>query len=129
VVQPSTTLCSLKFSQDLNLPSLNSSPEMNHAARYQSSEQLNYSAWLLFESLSCSLLLYSSAERGSEGGSVQRLSSLGQPAVPAEAPVLCLCVRSHYVQGVSYMVQLQTAKRANKRSNIHLLNYGFKSFI
>lgn len=49
VVGLSDSSCSLAFTQYLNVLSLNCSPQVNHGARYPSSQQLNYSAWLLVE--------------------------------------------------------------------------------
>lgn len=49
VVGLSDSSCSFAFTQYLNVLSLNCSPQVNHGARYPSSQQLNYSAWLLVE--------------------------------------------------------------------------------
>lgn len=56
---------------------------------YQSFGQFNYCAWftrLLFESLSCSLMLYSSTEVGSDGASWQFSCSCGKLIFHKEAP-------------------------------------------
>lgn len=71
---------------------------MNHVGCYQFSEQFHCSAWLLFESMSCSLLLYSSTKLGSAGGSLQFLSSFGKLTFHEEAPgIVFLFVKNRYV--------------------------------